>query len=234
MIFIVKPPEFATDSAGKVAGNSFEEPGLPLGSGGSIGLHTNGLRVARIAGQSTADENHRRTASNRRKSRRTSPLKVGLHRFQGKTGFGVTGLSGLTNDSHWNRTSGHSSPPRPAGTTPDPLEIAQLDGRIPVLATVQRGSGPLGSGFSSLSPDLWLSLSRSLGLISLSPSLSLSLSLSFSVSLLSQSLDVTLSLGGSGEKKNRRGRKNEEESNKEENNLLLNLFIYLFIFQLVK
>jgi hypothetical protein len=100
MIFIVKPPEFATDSAGKVAGNSFEEPGLPLGSGGSIGLHTNGLRVARIAGQSTADENHRRTASNRRKSRRTSPLKVGLHRFQGKTGFGVTGLSGLTNDSH--------------------------------------------------------------------------------------------------------------------------------------
>jgi hypothetical protein len=213
MIFIVKPPEFATDSAGKVAGNSFEEPGLPLGSGGSIGLHTNGLRVARIAGQSTADENHRRTASNRRKSRRTSPLKVGVHRFQGKTGFGVTGLSGLTNDSHWNRTSGHSSPPRPAGTTPDPLEIAQLDGRIPVLATVQRGSGPLGSGFSSLSPDLWLSLSRSLGLISLSPS---------------------LSLGGSGEKKNRRGRKNEEESNKEENNLLLNLFIYLFIFQLVK
>jgi hypothetical protein len=88
MIFIVKPPEFATDSAGKVAGNSFEEPGLPLGSGGSIVLHTNGSIVF-VGSESTADENHRRTASNRRKSRRTSPLKVGLHRFQGKTGFGV-------------------------------------------------------------------------------------------------------------------------------------------------
>jgi hypothetical protein len=113
-----------------------------LGSHGCIGLLG-------------TDRNHQRTVSNRRKLHLRLPDHLW---FCGSFGFHTNGsqvlepsefsLSGLAGcgsrprrNRHWNR-------------------------RISVLATIHRGSGPLGSEFSSLSPDLLLSLSRSLGLIS--------------------------------------------------------------------
>jgi len=153
-----------------------------LGSHGCIGLLG-------------TDRNHRRTASNRRKSHLKPPDRLwfggsfGFHtngsRVLEPSGFSRSGLAGCESrprrNRHWNR-------------------------RISVLATVHRGSGPLGFGFSSLSPDLSVS------------------SLSLSVSLLSQSLDVTLSLCGSGEKKNRRGRKKEEEEEDKKERRVVRVF----------
>jgi hypothetical protein len=71
-----KPPE----NHHGIAKNQFwkspkNQPSSRQVSGRSLTSSLSWSRVARVAGQSTADERHRRMASNRRKSRRTSPLR---------------------------------------------------------------------------------------------------------------------------------------------------------------